>query len=227
MKVVAMIPVKLNNERLPNKNLKRFDDGTPLCQILFNTLSKVEEIDEIYCYCSDTKIKDYLTGRVKFLQRSESLDTPQTRRGDIIRAFLNDVDTDILILSHVTSPFISAVTVRKCINAVKSGNHDSAFAANRVQEYLWENGEPLNFTPSNIVRTQDLPLIYSETSGCFVFTKKMFAETGRNVGSTPYICEVNKIEALDIDYKQDFEIANAIYMNLLPKMGGRQPFSFS
>lgn len=227
MKVVAMIPVKLNNERLPNKNLKRFDDGTPMCHLVFNTLSQVEEIDEIYCYCSSPKIKDYLTGRVQFLQRSESLDTPQTRRGDIIKAFLNDVDTDILILSHVTSPFLRVDTVKKCVNAVKSGDYDSAFAASRVQEYLWENGQPLNFVPSNIVRTQELPLIYSETSGCFTFTKKIFTETGRNVGNAPFICEVSKIESIDVDYPQDFEIANAIYMYLLQKSGGGcESFSF-
>ena len=30
MKVVAFVPVKLNNERLPGKNTKVFEDGTPL-----------------------------------------------------------------------------------------------------------------------------------------------------------------------------------------------------
>ena len=228
MKVVAMIPVKLNNERLPNKNLKRFDDGTPMCHLVFNTLSQVEEIDEIYCYCSSPKIKEYLTGRVQFLQRSESLDTPQTKVGDFIGAFINDVDADILVLSHVTSPFLHAGTVKKCIDAVKSGDHDSAFTAFKFQEYLWKNGKPLNFVPSNIPRTQDLPMIQVETSGCFTFTKKLFEETGRRVGYNPFICEVDKIESVDIDYKQDFEIANAIYMYLLQKSGGGDnPSQFS
>ncbi len=220
MKIIAMIPIKLNNERLPNKNLKRFDDGTPMCHLVFNTLSKVKEIDEIYCYCSNPAIKEYLTGRVKFLQRSESLDTPQIKRGDIIRAFLNNVDTDILILSHVTSPFLKVDTVRKCITAVKSGNYDSAFTANKFQEYFWKDGKPLNFVASNIVRSQDLPVMYNETSGCFTFSRKIFEETGRTVGYNPYICEVDKIEGIDIDYPQDFEIANAIYMYRLRNGGG-------
>lgn len=126
MKVVAYVPIKLNNERMPNKNLSHFDDGTPMCHLVFNTLSSVREIDEVYCYCSDPKIKDYLTGRVRFLQRDKSLDTAATKCGEIIGAFLNDVNADIVILSHVTSPFLRADTVKKCIAAVKSGKYDSA-----------------------------------------------------------------------------------------------------
>ena len=215
MKIVAFVPIKLNNERMPNKNLRRFDDGTPMAHLVFNTLSSVEEIDEIYCYCSDPKIKSYLTGRVKFLQRDKALDTAATKCGEFIGAFLNDVDADIIILSHVTSPFLRADTVRKCIAAVKSGEYDSAFSASRVQEFFWQNGAPLNFDPSSIPRSQDLPVLYKETIGCFTFTRQMFLETGRRIGYRPYICEVDKIEETDINYSEDFEIANAIYMHLL------------
>ena len=50
MKVVAFVPVKLNNERAPGKNIKRFDDGTPLITLFLKTLTQVEEIDEVYVY---------------------------------------------------------------------------------------------------------------------------------------------------------------------------------
>ena len=215
MKIVAIVPIKLNNERFQNKNLKRFDDGTPMCHLVFNTLSAVKEIDEIYCYCSSSAIKEYLTGRVTFLRRSESLDTPETTANDFVGAFLNDVDADIIVLSHVTSPFLRADTVRKCIAAVKSGEYDSAFSASRLQEFLWQDGTPLNFDPSNIPRSQCLPVLYKETSGCFVFTREVFLETRRRIGYRPYICEVDKIEETDVNYSEDFEIANAIYMHLL------------
>lgn len=217
MKIVACVPIKLNNERMPNKNLRRFDDGTPMAHLVFNTLSSVAEIDEIYCYCSNPAIKEYLTGRVKFLRRIESLDTPETTANDFISAFLSDVDADVIILSHVTSPFLRADTVKKCIAAVKSGEYDSAFSASHVQEFFWQNGSPLNFNPSSIPRSQDLPVLYKETSGCFTFTRQMFLKTGRRIGYRPYICEVDKIEETDINYPEDFEIANAIYMNLLNK----------
>lgn len=37
MKTVAMVPMKMNNSRLPNKNVKAFDNGEPLCTYVLNT----------------------------------------------------------------------------------------------------------------------------------------------------------------------------------------------
>ena len=82
------------------------------------------------------------------------------------------------------------------------------------------HGAPLNFDPSSIPRSQDLPVLYKETIGCFVFTRQMFLETGRRIGYRPYICEVDKIEETDINYPEDFEIANVIYMHRLKKDAG-------
>ena len=71
MKVVCIIPIKLNNVRLPNKNIKLLN-GKPLCSYLFNTIINIDIIDEIYCYCSDDKIKSYLPEKIKFLLRDNS-----------------------------------------------------------------------------------------------------------------------------------------------------------
>ena len=42
MKTVAIIPMKLNNERLPNKNTKELKNGKPLCSYILNTITKVK-----------------------------------------------------------------------------------------------------------------------------------------------------------------------------------------
>ena len=47
MKTVAVVPVKMNNERLPGKNTKCFDNGEPLIKYVLSSLSKVKNIDEI------------------------------------------------------------------------------------------------------------------------------------------------------------------------------------
>ena len=217
MKVAAYIPIKLNNERTPGKNTKAFDDGTPLCDFMFRTLSEVEEIDDIYCFCSDEKIKEYLTGRVQFLEREKRLDLNEAKCQDIVESFLEKVDADIIVLAHVTCPFLKAESIRKCVQMVKSREYDSAFTAGKVQDFLWREGKPLNFDPTRIARTQDLPVIYKESVGCYVFTKDVFLKTGRRIGLNPYVCEVEKLEETDIDYPEDFQIANAIYMNMLKK----------
>ncbi|HDZ5087805.1 TPA: hypothetical protein RTH13_001623 [Campylobacter jejuni] len=52
MKTVAFIPIKLNNERIPGKNLKQFYDRTPLIYFVQNTLLQCDNIDEIYIFAA-------------------------------------------------------------------------------------------------------------------------------------------------------------------------------
>jgi len=53
MKTVAIVPMKLNNRRLPQKNTKAFTNGKPLCHYILSTLLTVDGIDEVYVYCSN------------------------------------------------------------------------------------------------------------------------------------------------------------------------------
>ena len=47
MKTVAFVPIKLNSERLPMKNIRPFTNGQPLISYILKTLLTVKEIDEI------------------------------------------------------------------------------------------------------------------------------------------------------------------------------------
>lgn len=49
MKTVCFIPIKLNSERIPGKNIKRFCDDTPLMSLIRQACLKTENIDtDIY-----------------------------------------------------------------------------------------------------------------------------------------------------------------------------------
>lgn len=219
MKIVAIVPMKLNNTRLPQKNTKAFTNGKPLCYYILNTLLKIDRIDEVYVYCSNEKIKEYIPKGVKFLKRSPSLDTDSTLMNEVLKAFAEDVFADIYVMTHTTAPFVSAESIEKGLDAVLSGMNDSAFAAKKLQDFLWENGTPFNYSLENIPRTQDLDPLYEETSGFYIYERYVITEMGRRIGQNPFIVEVNEIEAVDIDEKEDFEIADAIYNHIYRKRG--------
>ena len=84
MKIVAIVPMKLNNRRLPQKNTKRFTNGKPLCSYILSTLLEIDKIDEVYVYCSNPEIKEFIPNKVKFLQRSESLDKDTTSMTEVL-----------------------------------------------------------------------------------------------------------------------------------------------
>lgn len=214
LKVVAFVPVKLNNERTPGKNIKQFDDGTPLIHLIEKNLLEVDGIDQRYIYCSSDQIREYILPGFTFLRRPEELDTSTTKCNDIIRSFMKDVDADIYVMAHATSPFVTSIHIQKCLDEVKYGEYDSAYAAVKMQNFIWYQGKPLNFSIDNNLRTQDMEPIFCELSTPFVFTKKVFLKTRGRTGINPYCCECSAIEGIDIDYPEDFELANLVYMSL-------------
>ena len=215
MKVAAFVPVKLNNERAPGKNTKKFDDGTPMITYFLKTLLKVKEIDELYVFCSSEAIIPYIPQGVSFLKRPEYLDTKEATPQDIISCFMRMVEADVYMTCHCTTPFVTAEHVSECVRKVTEEGYDSAFTGEKIQRLMWYNGIPLNFDAENVPRTQDLPVYYNEVSAAYVYTKETFETLHRRIGLNPYICEVSGPECIDIDYPEDFEIANAVYMKLI------------
>lgn len=217
MKTVALIPIKMESKRIPGKNIKPFFDGTPLMYFIQNTCLNTKTIDEVYVYCSSEEIQGYVIQGVKFLKRPEYLDGDNINANDIIREFMKVVDADIYVNAHTTSPFARTETIDDCVRQVASGKYDSAFCAGLIKTFLWQNEKPVNFNPDNFPRTQDLLPVYGETSIAYVFTKQSFLKHNRRAGSHPYIKEVDKIEAMDIDYPEDFDMCNAIYKEIIKK----------
>lgn len=218
MKTTIFMPIKLNNERVPGKNLKKFDDGTPLLQVPLQTAleaMKTGEVDRVVVFCSKEDVVKYLPEGVEWVQRPESLDAKTTKSGDIIRAFVDTIESDIYVMYHATSPFITKKHLIECINAVKSGEYDSAFAAKKMQNFMWFRNKPLNFMLDYAPRTQDMEPYFCELSSPYVFTKSVVDKYHGRTGEKPYICVATEIEAIDIDYPEDFELANAVYMRLI------------
>lgn len=209
MKRVAFVPVRLNSQRVEGKNLRELG-GRPLMTYLLETLTRVDNIDEVYVYCSNPAVKPYLPEGVKFLQRDERLDQNTTLGAEIYDAFTREVEADIYILAHATSPFIRSATIANAVAQVESGRYDSAFSAERVQTFAWWQDRPLNYTFERVPRTQDLEPVYVETSAFFVFREDVWREKHRRIGERAYMAVTDRIESMDIDNPDDFLLAEAI-----------------
>ncbi len=211
-KVVAFVPIKLNSQRLPNKNILPIGEH-PLCWHIMNTLINVDEIDETYVYCSEEKVTNYIPEGITFLKRDAKLDEDLVKGFGIYESFINQIDADIYILAHTTSPFIKSLTIKNALDKMLSEGYDSAFSAQRIQTFAWYNGKPINYDLNDVPRTQDMEPIYVETSAFFMFEKETFTKHRRRIGFNPYIQEVDSVEAVDIDTKEDYEFALKLIEN--------------
>ena len=151
------------------------------------------------------------------LFRSESLDKDTTSMTEVLTCFTKEVPADIYVMTHTTAPFISKESIQKGLESVVSGKYDSSFAAKKLQDFLWMEGKPFNYTLDNIPRTQDLQPIYEETSGFYIYTHDVMTELHRRIGENPFIVEIGEIESIDIDEAEDFIIADAVYNHIFKK----------
>jgi CMP-N-acetylneuraminic acid synthetase len=211
-KIVAFSPVRFNSKRTPKKNLKLLGDK-PLCRYIFETLLDIDYLDGVFGFSSDPVLEDILPKGATFLKRPACLDNDNTLGISIYRDFVDKVDADLYILAHTTSPFLKSSSIKNAIDMVAGGQYDSAASVEKHQTFIWFDGKPLNFTPLNRQKTQDLKPIYIETSGFYIFTKEQI-EKGRRLGDNPYFQVLSSIENIDIDYPDDFDFAEKILKTL-------------
>lgn len=221
IKIVALLPMKDNSERVPNKNLKLFA-GKPLYHTIVNTLVKSKYIKQIIVDTDSEIIKNDLARNYKFI---DIIDRPAEIQGDfipmnsIIAYDISQLNSDFFIQTHSTNPLLTSETLDMAIEIFfnKRETYDSMFAVTRNQSRLyWKDGKPVNHNPSELLRTQDLEPIFEENSNFYIFSKVSFLNAGnRRIGLKPMMFEVDKIEATDIDDPQDFVIAEVLYNQLL------------
>ena len=212
---IFFVPIKLNSERLPNKMLRKLGNKL-LFQYIFYTLLEVKkEVQcKIYCFCSDERIKEFLPKGIIFLKRDKKLDRNETKGIEIYKSFVEIInDGDNYILCHATSPFIKKDSIIEGLNSILNKGYDSALSVSKIQTFCWYKNKPINYDLDNIVKTQDIKPVLWETSAFFMFKKKILIEKNRRIGDNPYFVETDRIESIDIDELQDFELAQKIIDN--------------
>ena len=136
----------------------------------------------------------------------------------MIDNFLNNFvkdNNEIVICTHVTSPFLKLKTIKKAIKKLKK--HDSVTSVTKHQEFSWmlkgkKNKKlfPINFNPKVVTKTQNLDPIYMSNGSFFIFRKRTFKRYNNRIGKNPYYYELKFPESVEIDNKEDLDLARKI-----------------
>jgi len=209
MKVVAFTPSRLNSQRIPGKNVKRLGD-TYLVNYALRAMNMVKAVDDVVMFAAEPSICDYIVNGInyRYLKRPEFLDTKEAKVQDLIREFLKLDNSEIIVMFHITSPFLRPETIDECIGKVSSGEYDSAFTALRINKRCWFKGKPLNYNIKHGNKQTIEPVIVEHS--LYVFKRNIFEATSQRISSNSYIKIVDLLEGHDIDTPEDFEIAELI-----------------
>lgn len=217
MEIVALLPMKGNSERVPNKNLRLFN-GRPLYHVVLSELLKSKYITKVVINTDSDKIKEDAHKHfpsIIIVDRPKEIQGDFVPMNDIIAYDMNQVAAEVYVQTHSTNPLLLAKTLDKGIEMFLSARetNDSVFSVTRLQTRLyWKDGKPVNHNPAELLRTQDLPPLFEENSNFYIFTRDSFYEAGKKrIGAKPLMIEVDKLEAADIDEPQDFIIAELLH----------------
>jgi CMP-N-acetylneuraminic acid synthetase len=101
----------------------------------------------------------------------------------------------------------------------KNNEFDSIFTVNEIQSRLYDDLlKPINHNPSILSQTQDLQKVYEENSNLYLFTKESFKKSQSRIGLNPAIRVTPKLESIDIDFPEQWQIAEIIAENLKIEM---------
>lgn len=215
MPVTAIVPMRHNSERVPGKNYRHLA-GVPLYRHVVQTLLEVPEVSRVIIDTdSDLILEDaaHAFPEVTTVVRPEHLRDGEIPMNDVLANTMAHVDTDTVLQTHSTNPFMRADTFGSAIRTFDEqiDDYDSMFSVTRLQTRIWRGGAvPVNHDPAVLLRTQDLAPLYIENSCFYIFSKAALLASGNRIGTHPYMFEVDAIEAIDIDEERDFALAVAI-----------------
>jgi CMP-N-acetylneuraminic acid synthetase len=213
--VVAFMPMRHSSERVPGKNYRELD-GAPLFHHMIRTLASCPEVRQVVIDTDSPTVAQQCAEHfsdVMVLDRPHDLLGGDVAMTEILRHDASVIDSDWYLQTHSTSPLLKSSTISAGLTALEGALdiHDSLFSVTRLQTRLYDaDFSPVNHDPAVLLRTQDLPPLYEENSGMYVFSREQIAG-GRRFGDRPLLFEIDPLEATDIDEEPDFVLAGTLH----------------
>jgi CMP-N-acetylneuraminic acid synthetase len=219
-KITCFLPCRQGSQRVPRKNVKPFSNfKNGLIEIKLTQLIESQLIDEILLSTNDEEILDYAASlnnkKIKLHRRSESLSLSETSTDQLITHATDLITSGDILWTHVTSPFITAgkydeiiATYRQCLES----GYDSLMTTTPIQGFLWQNGKPINYNRNKEKwpQTQTIKPVHEINSGVFINSVKNYRKLNDRIGQQPYLYILDKIQGFDIDWDEDFKIAECL-----------------
>jgi CMP-N-acetylneuraminic acid synthetase len=213
MKLAALVPMRHHSQRVPGKNYRPLA-GKPLFHHIIETLLAVPEIEIVMVDTDSEPVMDgvrRLFPTVKLIQRPEHLRADDIPMNEILLHDTAQVEADFYLQTHSTNPLLKAETISRGIKTFFSeySKYDSLFSVTRWQTRLYfQDGRAINHNPLELIQTQDLPPVYEENSCLYLFTRENLVRKHHRIGDKPFMFEIDKAEAWDIDEELDFAMTD-------------------
>jgi CMP-N-acetylneuraminic acid synthetase len=223
MKVTCFLPCRAGSERVKNKNTRQFagiEGG--LLKIKLDQLVRCDLIDQILLSTDDQKVMDIskqFGAKVRVDIRPPHLASSDAKTDDLIKYVGSVIKEPHILWTHVTSPFTNEDIYKKAIEdyfrVLNSNENDSLLSVTLLRTHIWKKeGIPVNYDrkTEKWPRSQFVEPLMEVNSAIFINSRVNYINLEDRIGLKPYFFEMDQIESLDIDYEDDFLLAESIFM---------------
>lgn len=218
--MIALIAAKGNSERVPNKNWKPFADTT-LIELKVKQLIDSHAFSEVLVSSEDVRVLDLAVKAGAIASRRDAAlskpDVPMSevyqRLADQMFGRMKTEQNKDFAWIQCNNPLVGPEVYRQAVDTWRllSGAYDTLLSVHRVHEYLLTPEGMLNFTRTPWPRSQDLDPLYAlNFAVCITSAVRMYDEQTL-VGSSPYLMEISREDAIDIDWPEEFDFCEAVY----------------
>ena len=216
-RIVALVPMRADSKRVPNKNIRLFN-GKPLYFYILNTLLDCRHIEEVYVNTNSPILMEEIPrsfDRVRIIPRPDNLCADTVPMNDILLYDVDYVRAEWYLQTHATNPLLKSETITRAVETMLAGGeHDSLFSVTPMFTRLYDSGgHPINHDPNVLLRTQDLDPVYEENSNIYIFKADTLKKRGNRIGELPIMFEIPREEAWDIDEELDFRVAEFLHVS--------------
>lgn len=222
--IVAFVPCRAGSNRVEHKNTRPFascKDG--LIELKLEQLSQCKEYARIVVSTDDSVVKEIAERKQKTSAVPVDIfdRPPELAVADTLDAFVahipDIIDEGVVAWTHVTSPFFGAAhmdeAARKYHEKIENGPHDSLMAVQTIRSFLWSETGCVSHDRSKVKwpQTQDLPKFYEVNSALFMYDVGLMQARQDRIGDAPYLFDTDPIAGFDIDWPEDFALAEKLF----------------
>ena len=225
-KIAFFLPTRKGSERVKSKNTRPFagiEGG--LVENKIKQLLATKHIDEILFSSNDEMCiaiaeKYASDSRLRIIPRPNELCLSTTNLQDLICYVPTITNADHILWGHVTTPLVEAkvydTAIEQYLSKIIKG-YDSLVSVKELKNFLLNQEGKLvnNTTDIPWPRTQDLEPLYEINHAIFLAKRSVYTEQKNRIGQKPLLYIMDEIHSKNIDWEEDFKIAEIMYKTLL------------
>lgn len=216
--ITAILNVRRNSSRCPDKLLRSFS-GTTLFDIALSKLLELNiPIDNkwvcAYDYAFLSPVESKYIPVFRRSKESVSVDGPLT----VVFEAVKHVTTKYFMFINPCVANISVKTLQSAIDLFQNSDFSSMTSVVRKKDWIYDsNGKVIidgTVAGGDTKKTQE---IYVVAHAFHIINVDFFLKNDKywtNGVNDPYLFEINKLEALDVDDENDFIISESVYSRL-------------